>query len=92
MKKAVLLEGIKDEINNTILKETLTAIVTNKTAAMTRPYNGAIRCFDECLDRPLQWSVCLLHTNKLPFKHVFSILKKKIKGPDLFSGSIEKQL
>ena len=36
--------------------------------------------------------MCLLHTNELPLRHVFSKLDGKTKAPDLYPSSIEKQL
>ena len=38
---------------------------------MTGKYNGAIRSLKELLKKPLQWSICLFHTNELPLRHVF---------------------
>ena len=91
-KDRIVSEGIKDTNINTNLKDTRTVIGTDGTAAMTEPYNGAIRCSEECLDRSLQWSVCLLYANELPLRHAFLIMDGKTKGPDLFSCLIGNQL
>lgn len=44
------------------------------------------------LNRPLQWTVCLLHANELPFRHLFLKLDGTTTGPNSFSGSIGKLL
>ncbi|GBN86998.1 hypothetical protein AVEN_195468-1 [Araneus ventricosus] len=38
--------------------------------------------------RPLQWGVCLLHFNELPFRHLFINLDCETTGPKSFSGPI----
>jgi len=91
-KGRVIAEGTKSAISNTSLEDTPAVIGTDGTAAMTGPHNGAIRCLEERLNKPLQWSVCLLHTNELPLRHVFLALDGKTKGPDSFSGPIGKKL
>ena len=55
---------------------------------MTGINKGCIRKSEEPFQRPLQWVVCLLHTNELPLRHVFVDLN----GPHAFSGSINKKL
>ena len=59
---------------------------------MTGCNNGAIRCMEEILSRPLQWAICLLHLNELPLRHIFLRLDGTTKSPDSFSGPIGSQL
>ena len=40
----------------------------------------------------LQWVVCLLHTNELPFRHVLAMLDSTTESPDSFSGPFGKSL
>ena len=60
------------------------------TASMTGKHNGCIRNLEKLLHRPLQWVVCLLHTNKLRLRHVFATLDGATSGPDTFAGPIGK--
>ena len=75
-----------------MLCEKLTIISTDGTALMTGKFNGTIRSLEELLKNPLQWSICLLHTNKLHLQHVFMELDRTTNSPDSFTGLIGKQL
>lgn len=44
------------------------------------------------LDRPLQWIICLLLMNELPFRHLFEHIDGTTSGPRTFSGNIGKEL
>ena len=60
---------------------------------MTGDYNGAIRKLEEILGRPLQWSICLLHCEELPLRHVFFLLVNGTStAPDSFSGPIGNKM
>ena len=72
--------------------ENLKVIGTDGTASMTGPHSGFIRSLEELMDRPLQWAVCLLHADELPFRHVFIYLDGTTNGPDSFQGPIGKQI
>ena len=70
-----------------MLREKLTIIDTDGTAAMTGKFNGAISSLTEWPKNPLQWSICL-HTNKLPLGHAFMELDGTTNSPDSFSRPI----
>ena len=70
----------------------LTVVGTDGTAAMTGKFNGCIRKLEELLNKPLQWVFCLLHTNELPLRHVFTMLDGTTNSPDTFAGPIGKCL
>lgn len=53
---------------------------------------GVIRRLEETFEHPLQWLVCLLHTNELPLRHLFEALDGATTSPRAFSGSIGKRL
>jgi len=56
---------------------------------------GDIRRLEETFEHPLQWLVCLLHSNELPLRHLFQALDGATTGPPAprgFSGSIGKRL
>ena len=59
---------------------------------MTGARNGAVRNLEELCKRSVQWSICLLHCNELPFRHVFQALDGKTSSPDSFSGPVGKSL
>lgn len=49
---------------------------------------GIIQYIEKALGRPLQWFVCLLHTNELPLRHLFQTLDGPTTGANTFSGPI----
>ena len=59
---------------------------------MTGKFNGCIRNLEELLNKPLQWAICLLHTNELPLRHVFTMLDGTTSSPITFAGPIGKCL
>lgn len=70
----------------------LEAIGCDGTATNTGWKNGVIRNIEVTIQRPLQWFICLLHFNELPFKHLFEHLDGETTGPSSFSGKIGKLL
>ncbi|GBL78521.1 hypothetical protein AVEN_65130-1 [Araneus ventricosus] len=62
------------------------------TVTKTGWKNGVIRNIELKIQRPLQWFICLLHFNELPFKHLNEYLDGETTGPASFSGKIGKQL
>ena len=46
---------------------------------------GVIRWLEESFGHPLQWLVCLLHTNDLPLRHLSQALDGATTGPRGFS-------
>ena len=51
-----------------------------------------IKLIETELDRPIQWLVCQLHLNELPFKHVFELIEEKTSAPGSFKGEIGKKI
>ena len=51
-----------------------------------------MRFLEEHLQRPLQWVICLLHFNELPFKHLFQTIDGRATGPEKLTGPIGKKL
>ena len=50
------------------------------------------RHLEELVHKPLKWTVCLLHTNKLPLRHIFATLDGSTSGPNTFTSPIGKRL
>ncbi|GBO46790.1 hypothetical protein AVEN_67508-1 [Araneus ventricosus] len=44
------------------------------------------------LNRPLHWSVCQLHSNELPLRHLFAHVDETTTGPRRLAGEIRKSL
>ncbi|GBM95043.1 hypothetical protein AVEN_196196-1 [Araneus ventricosus] len=54
--------------------------------------NGVIPRIENHVGRPLQWRICILYFNELPFRHIFQRINGQTAGPKSFSGPIEQQL
>ena len=90
-KGRVLAKEIFDSISDTELCRNLMILGSDGTASMTGRFNDCIRAMEELVQKPLQWAICLLHTNELPL-HVFTKLDGTTKSPDSFSGPIGSKL
>ncbi|GBN95724.1 hypothetical protein AVEN_81446-1, partial [Araneus ventricosus] len=53
---------------------------------------GIIRLMELDLNRPLQWCICLLHTNELPLGHLLNSLDGATTSPTEFCGPIGKAI
>lgn len=79
-------------INETASSETLTAVLCDSTNVNTGECNGVIRRLETAVNRPLQWLICMLHLNELPFREVFSKVDGATSGPRGYHGDIGKKL
>ena len=70
----------------------VTAIGCDGTAVNTGRNGGVIKLLEEHLDKPLQWIICLLHTNELPLRHLMKELDGGTSGPENFAGLVGKRL
>lgn len=70
----------------------LVAIGCDGTPINTGWKNGVIHNIEVLIHRPLQWFICLLHFNELPFRHFFKYLDGETEGPSTFNGEIGKEL
>lgn len=86
-----IVVGILSKVSDEFLSNVL-AIGCDGTAVNTGPKGGVIRLLEEKLNRPLQWTVCLLHMTELPLRHLFKKLDGGTSGPNDFKGVIGKQL
>jgi len=55
-------------------------------------HGGIIRLIETKLNRPLQWDVCLLHANELPFRDLFPSVDGCTTGPNTCEGSIGAEI
>lgn len=77
---------------NKIVTKDWCAIGCDGTNCNTGWKSGIIRCIELKLKKQMQWIVCLLHANELPFRHLFIYLDGKTSGPNAFTGPIGKNL
>lgn len=78
--------------DNKIELDDLQAIGCDGTSVNTGVNKGVIRQLEEFLEKPLHHIVCLLHTNELPFRHIFAKVDGETSGPSSFKGSIGSAL
>lgn len=87
---------IEDSIYEGVMKEggfeELFLVGCDGTAVNTGPKGGIIRCLEDKLGRSLQWAICLLHFNELPFRSLFQTIDGVTSGPKSFSGQIGSKL
>ena len=79
--------AILEFTGNHDINDTLKVIGSDLTNVNTGPNGGVIHLIEEKLDHKLMWLICLLHTNELPLRHLFTKLDGKTTGKDCFSGA-----
>ncbi|KAK0048904.1 hypothetical protein Bpfe_021670 [Biomphalaria pfeifferi] len=72
--------------------DSILAIGCDSTNANVGSRGGVIRHLEVALGRPLNWFICLLHTNELPLRHLFTTLDGPTSGATSFSGPIGREL
>ena len=65
---------------------------SDSTSCITGNIGGVICLLEKSLGRRLYCSICLLHTNELPFRNLFTTLDGPTTGSNSFSGPIGKLL
>ena len=81
--------NVTDLVRETESENTLQAVLADGTNVNTGWRNGAIIEVERNLEKNLQWLICLLHTNELPLRHLFTAMdgghgtagQKTFKGP-----------
>lgn len=82
-------------IETEISLESLIAMGCDRTNVNISKHEGIIRLLEKRLDKPLQWIVCLLHINELPFRSdacLNTLMVGRTSGPRTLSGTIGKDL
>lgn len=75
-----------------IQTEDLCIVGCDSTNVNTGRRNGINHLMELYLNRPLNWFVCILHTNELLLRHIFQSIDGKTSGPTSFSGVIGSKL
>ena len=81
-KGQTIAKKLFDLFKNKELEHKLDIVGTDGTASITGKYKGCIRGLEELSNKPLQWIVCLLHSNKRPVRHVFGVLDGSTSSPE----------
>ena len=53
---------------------------------------GSIQYLEKLLGHSLEWNICLLNANELPFRAEFALYDGKTSGPSSFKGPLGKEL
>ena len=85
-------KSIAESILDTVDCTNLVCIGSDSTNVNTGLNNGVIRRMEIELGRPLHWSICLIHLNELPLRHLFISLDGAMTGPHSFNGPIGKSI
>jgi hypothetical protein len=72
--------------------ETINAVECDSTNTNTDCKAGVIRQIELNLKCPLNWFICMLHTNELPLRHLFMYLDGATSGANTFTGPIGKEI
>ena len=72
--------------------DSLNVIGCDSTNVNTGAKGGVITAVEQSLGKPLQWSICLLHLNELPLRHLMQYFDGVTSGPESFSGQFGKDL
>lgn len=94
------LSGKSTDIASSILKvirdadagDCISAVGCDSTNTNTGCKAGVIRQIELGLQHPVNWFICMLHTNELPLRHLFKTLDGSTSGPLSFSGPIGSEL
>ena len=70
----------------------LKANICDGTVANTGRIGCIIKLIEIHIEKPLQWLICLLHANELPFRHVFESIDGKTTGPKSFKDLIGNKI
>ena len=86
--------NLTDLIRETESEDTLQAVLADGTNVNTGWRNGAIVEVERDLEKNLQWLICLLHTNELPLRHLFTAMDggHGTTGPKTFKGPLGQRL
>jgi len=72
--------------------DSIQAIGCDSTNLNTGHNGGIIHLLEKKLEKNLIWLVCLLHTNELPFRHLFSALDGGTSSNNKWAGVIGQKL
>jgi len=89
---ACIADGLHRAIEEMGITDNIKAVGADSTPVNTGHRGGAIRLLEIRLGRALQWIICQLHLNELPFRHLCTALIGGTEGPANWEGPIGKAL
>lgn len=90
-------EQIADNVLQWLLEKNVTTentlvIGCDGTNVNTGAEGGAIAFIENRIGHALQWSICMLHGNELPLRHLLTKLDGPTTGPNSYRGPIGRRL
>ena len=87
-----IADSILSRLKEMELDSSLLVVGCDSTNGNTGARGGVIQYLEKAMRHPLQWFICLLHTNELPLRHLFQKLDGATSGANTFTGSIGQAL
>ena len=85
MSIASSIQTFLEDPNKSFILEEVKTVGCDGTVTNTGWKNGVISQLELFLGRPVQWLICLLHTNELPLCHLIQHLDGKTNHPTGFN-------
>ena len=92
MSYASSIQTFLEDPNKSFILEQVKTDGCDGTVINTGWKNDVISQLELFLGRPVQWLICLLHTNELPLRHLIQHLDGKTNHPTGFKGATGKIL
>ena len=89
---AAIAEALHCATDEMEITSHIAAVGADSTPVNTGQRNGAIHLLECRLGRPLQWFICYLHLNELPFRHLCKHFLGPSEGPTQWKGQLGKDL
>lgn len=89
---SAIADSIHSSIEEMGITDKIMAVGADSTAVNTGHRGGAIHLLELHIGRPLQWFICFLHLNELPFRQLCKTLIGPTEGPTLWKGPIGNAL
>ena len=91
-KARTICEALVDFLSSRDAIPDVQVIGADSTVTNTGANAGIIRRFEDERGSRVHWSICLLHTNELPLRHLIEKLDGETSGHNSFKGIIGKSL
>lgn len=85
-------DGTSLTISNRLMEHLENKSIRTNSLSAIGSDGGVILRVETFLNRPLNWFICMLHLNELPFRHLFLKLDGATTGPKSFTGVLGKKL
>jgi len=75
-----------DYLDENGIASDIKVIGCDSTSVNTGSKGGVVHIIENLLHHKVLWSICMLHTNELPFRHLFVSFDGPTSGKDSFKG------